>query len=97
MKNKPKSTAPQPFRLSGSATARLNNYLAQIRKGIASVCELYTHDTAKSMSQAAFEERYIEMILAQTVTAVSASIRSMTEALAVQKEKEHKSVFNPQG
>jgi hypothetical protein len=96
---------PKPFRLSGKANARLNNYLAQVRKGIVSVCELHAHDSRPSLKQGDFEELYIDKILAQTVTAVSVSIRAMTEGLTAQREAEaqalkaaeNNTVINPQG
>lgn len=82
------STPKKKFKLSNKATTRLNKYLAEIRKGIANVCELHTHDSAPSMSQEDFEEVYVERVLSQTVASVSASIRSMMEALQAQKERE---------
>ena len=101
-----KTTEPnvKPFKLSSKATARLNNYLAQIRQGIKNVCELHTHDSAPSLEQSDFEGLFIDRILAQTVTAVSASIRSMTDGLTAQKETEAQTLKanaetdnNPQG
>lgn len=92
MENKPKIITSKPFELSGKATARLNNYLSQIRKGIVSVCELHTHDSSPSLEQSGFEEMYIEKILAQTITAVSTGIRSMAEGLTEQKEAEIQSL-----
>lgn len=47
---------------------------------------MHKHDSAPSMSQADFEITYIDKILGQAVTAVSASMRSIAEALAKQKE-----------
>lgn len=81
-----KNTAHKPFRLSGKAGARLNRYFDEIRKGIINVCEMHKHDSAPSMTQSEFEIAYVEKLLGQTVTAISLSIRSITEALAKQKE-----------
>lgn len=83
-----KKTDRKPFRLSGKAGARLNNYLAEIRKGIMNVCELHAHDSNPSMSKSDFETTYIDRVLSQPVTAISASIRAMAEGLQNQKEKE---------
>jgi hypothetical protein len=88
MKRKPTPPKPKPFRLTGKAAAMLGNYLAQIREGITNVCRLHTRDAAPSLKQTAFEELYIDKILAQTVTSVSMSIRSMADGLAAQKEAE---------
>lgn len=78
----------KPFKLSRKPAALLNKYLSEIKKGIAAVCEMHTHDSNPSLKKVAFEEAYIEAILGQTVTAVSASIRAMTEGLQAQKVKE---------
>ena len=85
-----KNTAHKPFRLSGKAGARLNRYFDEIRKGIINVCEMHKHDSAPSMTQSEFEIAYVEKLLGQTVTAISLSIRSITEALA-KPEKETES------
>lgn len=90
-KRKAKTTAKR-FVLSGKAAVRLNRYLAEIRKGITSVCEMHTYDTAPSMSQSDFEVAYIDKILGQTATAVSVSIRAITKGLAEQKEKEAQAI-----
>lgn len=76
------------FTLSGKAAAKLNAYIAEIRKGIINVCELHTYDSAPSMEKADFEVAYIDKILGQTASAVSISLRAITEGLAAQKEKE---------
>lgn len=76
------------FRLSGKAGARLNAYLAEIRKGIMNVCELHTYDNAPSMNKSDFETTYVDRVLSQPVAAISASIRAMTQELQAQKEKE---------
>lgn len=93
MKKKRKQPAPKLFKLSGKAQTILNTYLAEIRRGIMNVCELHTHDSAPSMSKANFEETYIEKILGQTVTVVSASIRAMTDGLTAQKENEYQALI----
>lgn len=85
---KRKDTEAAKFRLDRKAEIRLNTYLAQIKKGILNVCELHTHDTAPSLSKADFEVAYIDKILGQTATAVSASIHAMTEGLQIQKQQE---------
>ena len=85
-------TTTKRFVLSGKAAARLNRYLAEIRKGIISVCEMHTYDTAPSMSQSDFEVAYIDKILGQTATVVSISMKKMTEGLAEQKEKEAQAI-----
>ena len=76
----------QGYKLTAEANKRLNKYLTEIRRGIENVSEMHKHDSAPSMSQADFEITYIDKILGQAVTAVSASMRSMAEALAKQKE-----------
>lgn len=85
---KRKATEAAKFRLDRKAEIRLNTYLAQIKKGILNVCELHTHDSAPSLSKADFEVAYIDKILGQTATAVSASIHAMTEGLQMQKQQE---------
>lgn len=79
---------PQGFKLTAAATKRLNQYMTEIRCGIENVCEMHTYDSAPSMSQESFEIAYIDKILGQAATAVSVSIRSLSEALAKQKEDE---------
>lgn len=76
------------YKLTAEATKRLNKYISEIRRGIENVSEMHTHDSTPSMSQADFEIAYIDKLLGQTVTAVSASMRSIVEALAKQKETE---------
>lgn len=88
-----KAAAPKRFKLSGQAQAKLNSYLAEIRRGIINVCELHTHDSAPSLSKEAFEEAYIDKLLGQTATAVSLSIKGMTDGLAAQKEKELRAIL----
>ena len=80
--------AATKVRLNRKAEARLNTYLSQIKKGILNVCELHTHDSAPSLSKEDFEVAYIDKILGQTATAVSASIHAMTEGLQIQKQQE---------
>jgi hypothetical protein len=70
-----------------------------------SVCEIHAHDSKPSLVQGDFEELYIDKILAQTVAAVSASIRTIADGLAAQKEAEaqalnaaaNNTVIHPQG
>lgn len=88
MAKKKATEAAAKFRLDKKAEARLNTYLAQIKKGILNVCELHTHDSAPSLSKKDFEVAYIDKILGQTATAVSASIHAMTEGLQIQKQQE---------
>ena len=76
----------QGYKLTAEANKRLNKYLTEIRRGIENVSEMHKHDSAPSMSQSEFEIAYVEKLLGQTVTAISLSIRSITEALAKQKE-----------
>lgn len=76
------------FKLSGKAQAKLNKYLAEIRRGIYLVCEMHTHDSNPSLEKEDFEEIYIDKLLGMTVGAVRLSIKGMTEGLAAQKEKE---------
>ena len=83
-----KRKQPQPFRLSAAATKKLNKYLAEIRKGIVNVCEMHTHDSNPSIRQAEFEKLYIDKLLAQPIAAISATLRTMTQALTEQKEVE---------
>lgn len=83
-----KKTGKKPFRLSGKAGARLNTCLAEIRKGIMRVCELHAHDSAPSMSKAEFETTYIDKVLGQPITAISATLRAFMEGLQEQKTKE---------
>lgn len=76
------------YKLTAEATKRLNKYIAEIRRGIENVSEMHTHDSTPSMTQADFEIAYIDKLLGQTVTAVSASMRTIAEALAKQKEEQ---------
>ena len=88
-KRKKKATRkPQGFKLTAAANKRLNQYMTEIRRGIENVCEMHTYDSATSKSQGDFEIMYIDKILGQAATAVSLSIRSISEALAKQKEDE---------
>lgn len=81
-----------PFRLSVVANRQLKSYLAAIRKGIENVCELHRHDSNPSMKQVEFEKLYIDKILGQPITAISASLRAMMEGLTAQKEAEAESI-----
>ena len=83
-----KKAAASRFKLSAKASAKLNNYLAEIRKGIILVCEMHTHDSNPSLAKEDFEEIYIDKTLGMTASAVRLSIKGMTEGLAAQKEKE---------
>lgn len=78
----------QGYKLTAEATKRLNKYMTEIRRGIENVSEMHTYDSVPSMTQADFEIAYIDKLLGQTVTAVSASMRTITDALAKQKETE---------
>lgn len=87
---KKKKTARKVFRLSGKAGATLNRYLAELRKGIMNVCELHSYDESPtSLDKMNFETSYIERILGQPITAISASIRAMTASLAEQEAQKH--------
>lgn len=81
-KNKPR------FRLSATARTMLNKYLTAISRGVENVCELHTHDSNPSIRQAEFEKLYIDKLLAQPIAAISATLRTMTQALTEQKEVE---------
>lgn len=81
-------------KLTAEATKRLNKYIAEIRRGIENVSEMHTHDSAPSMSQSDFEIAYIDKLLGQTVTAVSASMRTIADALAKQKEAALNEIFH---
>lgn len=86
-----KKTGRKAFRLSGNAGATLNRYLSELRKGIMNVCELHLYDEGSvSMNKADFEMAYIERVLGQPITAVSASIRAMTASLLEQEAQKHK-------
>lgn len=74
------------FKLSTKAQARLHKYLTEISKGITNVCEMHTYDESPSMKQEAFEMAYIDKLLGRTASAVSASIKTLSEALTTQKE-----------
>ncbi len=78
----------QGYKLTAEANKRLNKYLTEIRRGIENVCEIHTHETAPSMTQADYEITYIDRLLGQTVTAISATMRTIIDALAKQKEAE---------
>ena len=80
--------AARRFKLSAKASAKLNNYLAEIRNGIILVCEMHTYDSAPSMKKGEFEEVYIDKLLGMTAAAVRLNIKAMTEGLTAQKEKE---------
>lgn len=81
------------FRLCNKNQQKLNKYLAEIRRGIINVCELHSHDENTSMTKEAFEETYIDQLLGQTATAISLSIKAMTEALQAQAEAKIKAVM----
>lgn len=83
-----KNAAARRFKLSAKASAKLNNYLAEIRKGIIHVCEMHTYDSAPSMKKGEFEEVYIDKLLGMTAAAVRLNIKAMAEGLTAQKEKE---------
>lgn len=74
------------FKLSAKATAHLNKNLAAIREGIVNVCKMHTHDSDPSLTQEDFELLYIDKLLGQPITAISATIRTLAEALTKQKE-----------
>lgn len=74
------------FKLSAKATAHLNKNLAAIREGIVNVCKMHTHDSDPSLTQEDFELLYIDKVLGQPITAISATIRTLAEALTKQKE-----------
>ena len=74
------------FKLSQKATAHLNKNFAAIREGIINVCKMHTHDSDPSLTQEDFELLYIDKVLGQPITAISATIRSLAEALTKQKE-----------
>lgn len=82
----------QGHKLTAAATKRLNQYITEIRRGIENVSEMHTHDSAPSMAQEDFEIAYIDKILGQAATAVSASMRSIAQALVEQKEAELKAI-----
>ena len=82
----------QGRKLTAAATKRLNQYITEIRRGIENVSEMHTHDSAPSMTQESFEIAYIDKILGQAATAVSASMRSIAEALAKHKEEELRAI-----
>lgn len=84
----------QGYKLTNEARKRLNKYLTAIRQGITNVCEIHTHETAPSMSQADFEVGYIDTLLGQTATAVSVTMRSLVDAIAEQKETELNKVLH---
>lgn len=81
------------FRLCNKNQQKLNKYLAEIRRGIINVCELHSHDENTSMTKEVFEETYIDKLLGQTATAISLSIKAMTEALQAQAEAKIKAVM----
>lgn len=74
------------FKLSPKATAHLNKNLAAIREGIVHVCQMHTHDSDPSLTQEDFEVLYIDKVLGQPITAISATIKTLAEALTKQKE-----------
>ncbi|MCM1368270.1 MAG: hypothetical protein NC184_05640 [Roseburia sp.] len=76
------------FRLTAAANKMLNQYFAEIRKGIENVSEMHKHDSNPSMTQAQFEAAYIERLLATPIAAISATVRGMVEGLTAQKEAE---------
>ena len=78
----------QGYKLTAEANKRLNKSRTEIRRGIENVCEIHTHETAPSMTQADYEITYIDRLLGQTVTAISATMRTIIDALAKQKEAE---------
>lgn len=76
------------FNLSRKATVKLNKYLSAIKQGILNVCEMHTHDSSPSLSQADFELTYIEKTLGKTCSAVALSQKAIIEGLAAQKAAE---------
>lgn len=74
------------FKLTRKATEHLNKSLAAIREGIVNVCKMHTHDSDPSLTQEDFELLYIDKVLGQPITAISATIRTLAEALSKQKE-----------
>lgn len=76
------------FMLSAEATKKLDKQIAEIRKGIKNICEMHTHDSNPSMTQVEFEKLFIDKILGQPITALSASLRAMADGLSAQKEVE---------
>ena len=47
---------------------------------------MHTHDSDPSLTQEDFELLYIDKVLGQPITAISATIRTLAEALSKQKE-----------
>ena len=81
------------FSLTQKAGRMLDRYFTAIRKGIENVSEMHTYDSNPSMTQAQFEAAYIDKLLATPIAAISATIRSMAEALSSQKEAETKKLL----
>lgn len=74
------------FKLTRKASDHLNKNLAAIREGIVNVCKMHTHDSNGSLTQEDFELLYIDKVLGQPITAISATIRTLAEQLTKQKE-----------
>lgn len=74
------------FKLTRKASKHLNKNLAAIREGILNVCKMHTHDSDPSLTQGDFEVLYIDKVLGQPITAISATIRTLAEELTKQKE-----------
>ena len=76
------------FKLTKAAEKALRDNMKALRKGIKNVCEMHTYDSNPSMTQEDFEMLYIEKVLGQPISAVSASLRKLAEDLSKQKEEE---------
>ncbi|MDE6474774.1 MAG: hypothetical protein K2L70_06715 [Clostridia bacterium] len=76
------------YQLTTAGKARFNKYMSQIRQGIENVCEIHKHEKNASMSQSEFEKAYIDKLLATPISAISATLRTLMEALTKQKEAE---------
>ncbi len=76
------------YQLTTAGKARFNKYMAEIRQGIENVCEMHKHEKNASMSQSEFEKTYIDKLLATPISAISATLRTLAEALTKEKEAE---------
>ena len=76
------------YQLTMAGKTRFNKYMAQIRQGIENVCEMHKHEKNASLSQSKFEEMYIDKLLATPISAISATLRTLMEALTNEKEAE---------
>lgn len=74
------------FQLTAAGKARFNEHMLQIRQGIENVCEMHRHETNASMTQAEFEKLYIDKLFAMPISAISATLRSLADALTKEKE-----------